>query len=104
MPLAHQHGPHPENIDDDGREDWTAHFRMQASGLVEGDEQACIRVEIASIPFEGCDAVTILPGKAEGAVADAGEVSSPVVLQYVAQSPGCTIWLDCGWVWRPATE
>ena len=69
-PRAHDHGPHAAAPDADGPdgfdgpEDWMLHFRMQASGLAVGDTQACLRVEIARVPFEACDTVMIPPGAA----------------------------------------
>lgn len=107
-PLAHAQGPHPEDVDGDGWLDWTLHFRMQATGLGEGDGQACVRVEINRVPYEGCDVVSIPPGsgRAEGAhpasrLAEA-EDAAPALLRYLEPATGCRLWDECGWVRAPA--
>jgi hypothetical protein len=101
-PRAHPHGPHPEDLDGDGLEDWSVHFRVQESGLAAGDTEACVRVEIARVPFEGCDGVSIRPPAGRGAAAGspaAPPALAPGVLRYVEPFVGCTPWVDCGWVW-----
>jgi glucose/arabinose dehydrogenase len=109
-PLAHAHGPHPEDVDGDGLPDWTLHFRTQAAGLGEGDSQACVRVEIQRIPYEGCDAVTLPPGSAGGAAAQAAgraaeaRDTAPAIPRYVEPEPGCRLWHDCGWIRAPAAS
>ena len=91
-----------------------------------GDSIACVRVEIANIPFEGCDDVVLpaiegnvtAPGPSvlsddgapsPGAV-DSQSVSAtgaivaeaPDVLRYVEPVESCRLWVECGWVWGPA--
>ncbi len=81
-------------------------------GVADADEQVCVRLEIARVPFEACDVITTSPG-APGED-DAGESAEPggagpegmtgtppPVLRFVPPSEGCVLWLDCGWVWRP---
>jgi glucose/arabinose dehydrogenase len=107
-PLAHASGPHAEDGDGDGATDWTLHFRMPATGLGAGDVQACVRVEINHVPYEGCDAVTLPPGSAGGEPAPPAGHSAEAqgtalaTLRYVEPEPGCQLWHDCGWVPVPA--
>jgi glucose/arabinose dehydrogenase len=123
-PHLHDHAPPIEHVDGDGREDWAAQFRTNASGLTNGDTFACIRVEIASVPFEGCDDVALPPiegpggatsgdadaggsggtGPAWDASASAGASAAPDILRYIEPGEDCRLWVDCGWVWGPALE
>jgi hypothetical protein len=100
-PRAHPHGPHPEDVDCDGVEDWIVHFRMRESGLAAGDREACVRVEIARVPFEGCDTVRVRSGGRRRALTrglPAGPAPASGVLRYVEPVDGCSPWLDCGWL------
>jgi glucose/arabinose dehydrogenase len=103
--VAHDQAPHLEDLDGDGVLDWTLHFRMQESGLGDGDTEACVRVEINRVPYEACDAVAIVPGSGPGfggnGRAAEAEGEAPAILQYSEPQAGCHAWHDCGWVWAP---
>jgi hypothetical protein len=52
---------HLRDENDDGFTDLVTHYRTQEIGLVEGDEEACIRGELLDgTLFEGCDSVEVL--------------------------------------------
>jgi hypothetical protein len=112
-PQANPYGPVRSDVNGDGHEDWTVFFAMAGSGLAPGDDEACVRVEIARVPFEGCDAVSVGPveeggGAAASALGGGGAASTPdegagsPVLHYVEASSGCSTWNDCGWLWSAA--
>jgi hypothetical protein len=63
-PLAHQNGPHTKDANHDGIDDLLAHFRTQESGIVPGDEAACVTGELLDgTPFEGCDSIRTVPSR-----------------------------------------
>ena len=62
--LAHRNGPHLLDHDGDGRQDLLLHFRVEESGLLPEDEEACVGGETwDGDPVEGCDLVTPVPGR-----------------------------------------
>ncbi len=119
-PHLHDHAPPRRHLDGDGREDWAAQFRTNASGLMNGDSVACVRVEIANVPFEGCDDVELPPIEAvainvgpHASIDEDAEVisrtesqltSAPDVLSYIEPDETCRLWVECGWVWGPPRE
>jgi len=55
-PLAHRNGPHVKDANHDGIDDLLAHFPTEESGIVPGDEEACVTGELLDgTPFESCD-------------------------------------------------
>jgi len=58
-PPAGSRAPLRLDLNHDGFEDWIVPFRVRGSGLVSGDSEACVSVEIARVPFAGCDAVKV---------------------------------------------
>lgn len=61
-PLAHGKGPHPVDLDRDGRSDLLAHFPIAQAGITPGDEGVCVSGELLDgTAFEGCDAITTVP-------------------------------------------
>ncbi|UCE85092.1 MAG: endo-1,4-beta-xylanase [Deltaproteobacteria bacterium] len=55
-PLAHAHGPHYEDVNEDGRTDLLAHYRTQQTGLSAGDPDACVSGRtVDGLAFAGCD-------------------------------------------------
>jgi hypothetical protein len=60
--LAHRHGPHFEDVNADGLLDLVAHFRIEETGIVFGDMEACLRGQtLDGKPFGGCDSVRTVP-------------------------------------------
>jgi hypothetical protein len=60
--IAHRSGPHLVDIDGDGLMDLLGHFRTEESGLSTEETAACVTGETRDgTPFEGCDAVQIVP-------------------------------------------
>jgi len=61
-PFAHCHGPHFEDVNDDGFTDLMAHYRVEEAGIAFGDMEACLRGErLDGTPFGGCDSVRTVP-------------------------------------------
>jgi hypothetical protein len=60
--FDHSHGPHLEDLNDDGLTDLMAHFRIEETGIAFGDMMACLSGEtLQGMSFEGCDAVRTVP-------------------------------------------
>ena len=58
-PPASRYAPFLRDLNRDGFGDWVVPFRVRDTGLAAGDDEACLEVEIARVPFAGCDAVKI---------------------------------------------
>jgi len=59
---AHCHGPHFEDVDDDGLLDLLAHYRTEETGIAFGDMEACVTGEtLDGTRIRGCDAVRTVP-------------------------------------------
>ncbi len=54
---AARRAPFRWDLNRDGFEDWFVPFRVRETGLAEGDTELCLDVEIARVPFTGCDDV-----------------------------------------------
>jgi uncharacterized membrane protein len=60
--AASQHS-HADDVNGDGFIDLVLHFRVEESGIVAGDTQACIAgALLGGRPFRGCDAIRTVPG------------------------------------------
>jgi len=58
-PIAHESGPHFDDIDGDGLLDMIPHFRIAKIGLTADDVEVCLDGRSTDgIAFEGCDDVT----------------------------------------------
>jgi len=49
------------DFDNDDFDDLLVHFRLEESGIVDGDDQACVTGErLNGVPFSGCDGITAM--------------------------------------------
>ncbi len=56
----HKSGGHLEDVNDDGLPDWVSHYRIPATGIEPGDDEACLRGQMLDrTPFRGCDRIRI---------------------------------------------
>jgi len=56
--LAHQNGPHVDDLDTDGFLDLVLHFHTRSTGIAADDAEACLAgATWDGVPAEGCDAV-----------------------------------------------
>lgn len=59
--IAHKRA-HVVDVDSDGDLDLLLHFRVQETGLVPGDTEACLSgYTFAGTPLQGCDAIRLVP-------------------------------------------
>jgi hypothetical protein len=74
--FDHSHGPHFEDLSGDGLTDLMVHFRIEETGIVLGEMQACVAGEtLDRTPFEGCDAVRTVPDMDGDALLDIEEAA-----------------------------
>jgi hypothetical protein len=75
-PLAHWRGPHPQDVNGDGRMDLVAHFRAEATGIEYGDRMACLSGEtLDGKRFEGCDSIRTVPDMDGDSLLDVDEAA-----------------------------
>lgn len=59
---AHAVGGHLDDVDQDGFTDLVSHYWIRDTGIIVGDEEACVTGEtISRTAFEGCDAIQTIP-------------------------------------------
>jgi hypothetical protein len=74
--FDHSHGPHLEDLNDDGLTDLMAHFRIEETEIAFGDMMACLSGEtLDGMSFEGCDAVRTVPDMDGDALLDVEEAT-----------------------------
>jgi hypothetical protein len=60
----HRRGGHYRDVNDDGFKDLVFHYQVRETGIVPGDEEACVTGEtLDGTPFEGCDDITTVPAR-----------------------------------------
>jgi predicted outer membrane repeat protein len=60
--FDHSHGPHFDDVNDDGFTDLMAHYRIEDTGIEFGEIEACVTGDLLDgTPFNGCDAVRTVP-------------------------------------------
>jgi hypothetical protein len=61
-PFSHSHGPHYDDMNNDGFTDLIAHFHVDETGIDFGDRTACLTGQkVDGIAFKGCDGVRTVP-------------------------------------------
>jgi hypothetical protein len=74
--FDHSHGPHFEDLNDDGFTDLMSHFRIEETGIAFGDMMACLSGEtLDGLPFHGCDSVRTVPDMDGDALLDLEEAA-----------------------------
>ena len=60
---THPNAFHLEDVNDDGFTDLVTHYRIQQTGIVFGDTEACLTGEtLGGQPFGPCDSINTFPG------------------------------------------
>jgi len=74
--LAHYRGPHPQDVNGDGRLDLVAHFRAEETGIEYGDRVACLSGKtLDGQKFEGCDSIRTVPDMDGDSLLDVDEAA-----------------------------
>ena len=60
--FDHSHGPHLEDVDDDGFADLVSHYQIEQTGIEFGDRESCLRGKLLDgMRFGGCDSIRTVP-------------------------------------------